>query len=75
MDKSSKFISMAKRVVKNKLQKRGTRRREAREQVVATHSNHASNPRSMRMAEEPRPLGLLCRNGTLTTLGEIEGRL
>ena len=75
MDKFSKFIYMAKRVVKNKQQKRETRRRVAREQAIEIHNNCASSLWSMRMVEEPRPLGLLRQNGTLRTLGEIGGGL
>ena len=75
MDKSSKFISMANRVVKTVLQKRETRRSTIREQATATHSNCASTLWSMRMGKEPRPRGLKHRNGTLNTLGEIGGGL
>ena len=75
MDKSSKFIFMAKRVAKTVLQKRETQGSATREQAAATHSNSASTLRSMRMAEGLRPHELLCRNGTLSTLGEIGGGL
>ena len=75
MDKSSKFISMEKRVVKTKLQKRETRRRAAREKAATIHNNRASSLKSMRMAKEPRPRGFLRWNETLSTLGEIGGRL
>ena len=75
MDKSSKSISMAKSVVKTMLQKRETQKIVEREQTTATRRNCASTLQSMRMAEEPRPHGLLCQNGTLNSLGEIGGAL
>ena len=49
---------------------------KSRKKIKRTsRSKHAQNLRSMRMVEEPRPIGLLRRNGTLATLGENGSRL